>query len=339
MVVDITDFVIAMPERTKQITHEKEIIACDGKNIYGVLYSPESVKTTMDGGVKVVPSKGSSPARVSGGPYPVDYSSAVGLIWLAFFGGHYVDKSETQIPFPNLLVPDARQDPMAWACDMNYKLAQNNSDSLISSAQFLLNGGRLSNYTIDYPEMDEPGDNAALQHFFDSLHEYKSIGKESLARSIYYLDESTNLNGLLIPTKFRCTLAPMPNNLYIKGNFFYAVVTNIVIEQSSSPLLPDLKGSVWVEDRRLRIKNSDYWRKDVYYSLGSDGWITDTNDARIQAALWKYRMIPRFSKYSKGEPPDTAYKHRTVVLIFFLLTCGLIAFFLKRNHWRPRFKY
>ena len=113
-----------------------EIISYDNTNIYCVVYSNNRVETPRNGSPRVVQGTNRYPAGISAGPYPIDQSSAVGVVWLAFLGPEYLPQTEKKINFPNLSVPSARTDPMAWSCDFEFDLVQEGNHPLLKSGQY-----------------------------------------------------------------------------------------------------------------------------------------------------------------------------------------------------------
>jgi hypothetical protein len=263
-----------------------EIIAYDGTNIYSVVYSSNRLDTT-GGDVQVVPGNGQYPARVCSGPFPVDHSSACGVIWFAFFAGRYLNESNSRARFPDLLVTEARIDPMAWICDLEYKLTGAPPGSIISRARYFANSSYLLKDSLDYPELDEPETLVQDAVFANRVSQYAQLKSEDLVRAVYELQQSAPaLGSATVPKAFICTLAAVPGRPDLLGGRFEGNVASLV-ESVSSNMLPELHGQVIVEDRRVRTKDvkNGKWRKDVYYQLDQTGWITDTNDTIIQSAL------------------------------------------------------
>jgi len=222
-----------------------EIIAFDKTNIYSVVYSPDRLvlvkgKPTL---VRDDPSVRKHPAMVCAGPYPVDHSSSAGLIWLAFVGGRYLDLRKQSSQFPNLTVTDARNDPIAWACDFDYEMLSAGPRPLISFGRYRLNPGRVFESSLDYPELDEPVDKKALGRMERVLGFYRQLAGDLLVGSTYQLVASNTLNGVLIPERFRCNVVAIGNTNY--HGTLEGLVTNL-IDHPSTNLMPSLIGGTTV---------------------------------------------------------------------------------------------
>src|SRR5208283_4487762 len=222
------------------------IISCDRTNIYSITYSSDFIDTPFGSSPKLVPKKTESyPAVITAGCYPIDASSAVGVIWLAFCGGDYLDQDKTQTRFPNLLVPDPRRDPGAWDCDLQYCLTGSGKSRLLVAGKYVIQQAYIRNSAIDYPEMDEPMNDNERESFQRTFSRYKTLKAASTITSAYYSDEITNLNGIFIPIRFHADLGLEDVSDY--SDRFVGVVTNIVIAETTN-LMPPLRGLITVED-------------------------------------------------------------------------------------------
>jgi len=290
------------------------IISCDKTNIYSVDYSSDIVETPIGGKPKVVPLKTESYAAViSAGCYPIDESSEVGVIWLAFLGGDYLDPDKTQTRFPNLLVPDPRRDPRAWDCDLKYSLIRSTNHWLISSGEYILQRAYIRKSAVDYPEMDEPIGERQIETFKEAFSRYKNLKSASTVTSDYHLDETTNLNGRLLPTRFHSNLG-LEDKSDVSDSFI-CVVSNVAIS-ATTDLMPPLRGTIRVEDRRMRFKDGRTFRKDVTYTLSRNVWPTDNND-------------PRMSSLTAARPPQQIIEQSSnpqkFIIVKVLFTIVLLA--------------
>jgi hypothetical protein len=283
-----------------------------------VLYSPNRLDT-RNGQIKVVPGNDQYPALICSSLFPIDHGWSAKLIWLAFVGGEYVDAAKKQIKFPDLMFGNPREDPMAWICDFEYDLVPGaNGQSLIHSGTFRVNPKYISDNPLAYPEVDEFQDKMTAAKWRYEIQEYKKLGGHSLTQSAYQLDEMTNLNGMMIPTKFHYNLFNAFNEQF--RIYYDGAVTNITFPETAN-LMPVLKGEINVQDRRVRFKNAKSWRPDVFYELDQSGWIADTNDPRIKAALARVPSLPAlfFQKEFFGRNPNLKRE---------LILCGIIVFFI-----------
>jgi len=304
----------------------RQEFAYDGTNIYAVVYSPQVVLTSPGSSPKIIPSTNEAgAAEISSGPYPTDYGGAMGIIWLAYLGGQYLDPSNTTVSFPNLTVANARTDPMAWSCDFQYSLVRSDP-RFIRSGTFHLKPDLLYENSIKYPELDEPVSDAEYDEFIDVVKGYRTFNGDSLLRTVYTLDQTNVLDGIPIPTRFHADLPPIATNypsFRVEG-----VVTNLLPIQRLE-LMPALKGLTRVVDHRFRVKKESSWRRNVFYLLDTNGWITDTNDSRIQTVLTKTPLLLRVTQ------SKTIARYGVVRFIFGIMVAVPLAIILVRL-WRQR---
>jgi len=308
-----------------------EKVAYDGKDVYSVVYSPQRTVRTATGQTQLVPNEpiasNQFPARVCSGPYPIDHSSAIGLIWLAFLSGNHLDQSIQKVRFPNLLTTYARRDPMAWICDLDYALAQSEKRPLLTWGRFSVNKSYISKSTLAYPQMDEPETPSDYTRVQKQIAQYSALSGDLLTRASYYLEETNAINGVLIPQRFRCEVQSVPDYPTITGRF-EGIVTNTTPAPRDTKLMPSLLGKIHVQDRRVRYKNRSSFRREVYYDLGSSGWITDTNEPAIMTALAAKparRVIPVIMNSTL---------HKTVVALF-VVVLGIAPLYLFLRKRRP----
>ena len=266
-----------------------QYVSYDGTNIYSILYSPDRVVTTLNEPTRIVPGNDQHAAQISTGPYPLDYSGVGGMLWLAFIGGNNLDAASSQTKFPDLTVADPRQDPGAWSCDFEYKLINSKLRPLIYSGRFILNKKYIPESGRFYSEIDDPADEKHFEQRERLLKKLRDLDQDILTRSTYSVDETNDLNGVIVPAKFHFDIFSLDHSG--AHNHLEGVITNLVVG-SPSNLMPKLSGLVTVQDRRLRVKTPDSFRLAVLYNLGNDGWIVDTNDARIQAIAASRRPVP-----------------------------------------------
>ncbi len=275
-----------------------EIISYDGTNIYSITYSDKRVETSPDGRIKVVNGNSSHPARICTGPYPVDHGPTAGLIWLAFVGGRYIEPQTTSQRLPNLLVlPDARHDPMAWACVLQDIRLSNGSRPLIVSGKIRLDTNYLFATSLKYDLLDEPETEKGLEAFNSQIALYRKTSPDRLVRASYHLNKSFHVEGLDIPKAFSAEVSSpllIPDLYSTNTTIAVECAVTDVVKQPSADLPPPLEGQVTVQDRRLRFKGPSTWRREVYYPLVKGHWITDTNDQVIRAALKAQHERQRF---------------------------------------------
>lgn len=282
-------------------------VAYDGTNIYSVTYSPQLVATPVDSPPKLIPATQKTGAAIlSPGPYPIDYGGAVGVLWFAFFGGQYLDSGTNKAFFPNLILARPRDDPMAWTCQLAYRLTTNSLPHIVEEASFYFDPERFHADSTKYPEMDEPVSQETYNRLNDVFKRYKPLTGASLLRSKYALEQTIKIGDYLLPSQFHIDLFAVDS---LDASFVVECeVTHVQQSISAVDILPPLDGVVNVHDQRFRLKESLAWRGDIHYILGSDGWIIDTNDPRIKAALARSPMLPILNKTNlivRGGEPKT----------------------------------
>lgn len=286
----------------KMRIRSSEIIAFDGTNIYDLNRSPDKVVAAQGTEPIVLPNtNGDAAAQIGPGPFPIDSSSAVGLIWLVFLGGNYLNVARHNARIPDLTVTAARRDPLAWICDFQYELVAGGQHELIKSGAFRLNTNYLSKSFSDIPELDVPQGEQASGRYGATIAAVQKLSGDMLARSSFQVDHFEATHGLSIPQQFHCLLAAPPEAVLELGNNYPPMtldgtVTNITFDVTMG-LIPDITGRTTVADRRFRVRSEDHFRRYVSYELDTNGWIMDTNDATLIKAVARRAPQPiRFSR-------------------------------------------
>jgi hypothetical protein len=300
----------------------------DGTNIYS-LTSGDVIKVDPTNPTHFEKVNVKNPVQVANicvGPYPLDSSSAVGIIWLAYIAGENLDPEISKVKFPNLSVSDARMDPMAWSCDFNYELVQSSKYKIVKSGKYIVNPLYIKPHFSDYLELDEPSNGGADDRQMFYKYDYlRNITNEQVA-AVYTLDVATNLSGIVIPTVFHLEINTDTIGFGTNGySIFDGVITKIQATTNQS-LFPMLGEDVTVRDRRLRIKTmgSSSYRKEVVYKISDGIWPISTNDARVQAAIdpkagWRF-IYSESRKITHRNPKYV----RLIVIIMFFLPIGYI---------------
>jgi hypothetical protein len=265
----------------------KVSIAYDGTNVYSLTDADvfridpldpfHLQRMTNTGPVSV--------GKICPGPYPIDSSSVVGTIWLAYLSGACLDPAVSKTRLPDLAVSDARMDPMAWSCDFVYELLGTTDRPTLKSGRFDINPAYVRPTFSDYPDLDEPPNSGTRNtQLFYSFARIKAL-KRSTTVAVYVLEGTTNIDGVSVPTRFRVEV-PTSAMGFGKGYLrFDGLATNCQAGRIES-LLPPLRGSVTMRDRRMRVKvkGAPTYRSEVVYVVTNDVWATDTNDPRVKAA-------------------------------------------------------
>jgi hypothetical protein len=272
-----------------------EYISYNGTDVFSVVYADKHLDKELKPVNNLPLEEHEHPARVCRGPFPTDYSSIIGLLWIAFVGGEYITQAPMSQP-PDLLVSRARLDPAAWSTDCQYKLLPESPNPLIASAMFVLNRAKVFQDLMAYPEIDEPTDPEKANGMLHVLQHLRATKDEDLLRSAFSLSESKILGNVRIPTRFFATNYSPPDS--VGGRFpaieWAATVTNIITRNATIDLLPDLKGRINVEDRRFKLRTKTRFVNDIWYMLNTNGWVLSTNDQRFQGA----NSVPLLSRQS-----------------------------------------
>ncbi|MBE0542610.1 MAG: hypothetical protein IH623_14720 [Verrucomicrobia bacterium] len=306
-------------------------LSYDGTNIYSLVVSSH----TMNLAAGQIRMEDSGPHRnaggVSGGPYPLDHSAAVGLLWLAFVGGRYADPGASSLQLPNLIVTDARTDPMTWVCDFEYVLeAAKSRRPLVATGTYVLNTNYVKARVADYVELDEPGTDEAVQIQRLRFRAYRELSASQLKRAEYKAEEVIEVDGVLVPKVFHCYMAgPIgidTPNAVLPYVTFEGLVTNVAARVQTN-LLPEVEGVVTVSDRRFRYKGDNEWRRLALYNLKGSTWVVNTNDVNSGATNFAQ---PPLRKY-RTKLTRSAGLHYVVVVLFILACAVPLALVIRAN--------
>lgn len=216
-------FATRFPNRALQFEVTEEI-SFDGTNIYSVM-SSKDVFSMVGGKIQRFnqPNQTSaySNGRICVGPYPFDESSAVGVLWLAFLSGRYLEASSNMMRFPNLTVSNARSDPAAFICNLTYALRRNNARPLLEKGEYRVNAAFAMGGLDEFPELDVPEAEESDARINHLLKIYREGRPESQVSARYALDEAVPVGAALVPTRFHCELHLMENPNY-RGVFLEA---------------------------------------------------------------------------------------------------------------------
>lgn len=301
-------------------------LAYNGYDIYSVVYSSNRIDV-RDGRIEVVQGNGEYPGRVSSGPYPIDHSSAVGALWLAFISGRYLPLSGEATNLPNLLVTDARKDPSAWTCQFEYELTNSNARRLLFSGRYLKMDGYIRSDPQSYAELDFAQTGEELDNLLHAFKQYSELTGDQRLRASYNLLSSTNIEGIMIPLEFECVLAPLPGRSDLAGGQLAGRITSVHFSTGVLQL-PPIHGKIQVEDMRMRVKDPEKWRRSVYYYLDDSKWITDTNSAVIQESVARSPFLP--TAISSGAK-QRLFLRRVILGVFGLATAFTVIFLIRHK--------
>ncbi|RMD67501.1 hypothetical protein D6833_00135 [Candidatus Parcubacteria bacterium] len=320
-------------------TDHTQKVAFNGTDIFSVVYTPRVLvfDPSSPSGYKPGPTvpieRGSHPGRVIAGPYPLAHSSPVQLLWLAFFGGRFVPpgQSGTLTNFPNLLMPNPRSDPAVWLCTMDYTTIRGSKNRVLDQVKYRIREpSAISENPAVYTEMDPPLTEASLEAFRARIRQLRSVG--GLMVAAYNAETVAHPDGYVLPTKCNATLYSVPDvahsNSFVQAAYTL-VVSNIALSPGPTRLLPELVGTVNVEDQRVRVNTGRTFRPSVFYIAPDNRWIVTTNDPEIVAIVAK--NPPREVHITAHRP---FYSNVLVVLLLIAVFFPLVVLLVKARQRR-----
>lgn len=296
-----------------------EEIAYDGTNIFSVLYSDKRLDKNSKVVTNLAMEVSEHPARVSRGPFPIDYGERVGTLWIAFLAGEYVSQYPND-RIPNLLIANARKTPLTWSTDFSFKLLGDSPNPLISRGSFVQASQKPSADLLDYPEVDEPDNVKDAQRVEESLRVIRQEKQPLKVESSFSLDESRMVGGRRIPTRFKSVYIISDGSGEIGVRTISCEVTNILERSVPEVMLPKLVGKIAVQDRRFKQRTKTEYLNNIFYTLDTSGWIASTNDTRLVGAsgIYKGQLHKRRAVSATQKTFSTAFK-----IIFGLLVIGV----------------
>jgi hypothetical protein len=315
--VTIRDSIEGMTPEPFESTRE---VVYDGKDIFELFSSPARILgTPNEKGEIAIEFADSARARqtaaIHRGPFPASLDSPVGVLWLAFMAGEYLDPSDNLSVMPNPLFTNGRIIPLAWASQLEYTLDGPRTHPVLQKGTFLLDSSLVGKHLLDHVEINlpqTPDEMYQLQVQHDAI---SGLDGERVEVGRYELLRTASVSQYTMPTEFRCS-APSPSRLLqsdadVTGHF-HGQVSNVTTIEVSGLVMPSIQDSVYVKDERLRVKTKDEWRPYVLYP--TDHWISDTNDPIVVAAA--------ASQPPRPHPVVPKRRGRTVAII--LLACAIV---------------
>jgi hypothetical protein len=285
----------------------------NGKDIF-VVYYPKDVHSASSAGV-IAP--GASP------PWSQDWSTY--LLWFAFLGSQNYEDSPVG-PFPPLQGGyDGNSSGYIW--DMRFKRSSDRHEP-ISEAEWVLNNSYLSySNLVSRPETvvpNAPSEAMAIQEYLDDV---KSKSSRENRNSRYYVKEFLTIEGKVYP--HTAYIDEFSWDTRLPKNALLSRTTVLVTNASSVPLrpsvLPQLTGTITVNDLRYRTKIDGMARNDVHYTLTNEQWAINTNDDWLRIAVKSSRFRPIAS------PGRSTGRGHAMLFIFFVILLCLLPFVLTRG--------
>jgi hypothetical protein len=294
-----------------------ECIASDGTNIYTFL--AESVNEDHGTVFSIIE-----------GLYPVSNSQAIGLLWMAYVSGEFLEDPHFGGRVPNVISGMTAMDPTASCVDLKYTLESYAHNTLLTKGEFVLNKSLVSENLYDYPFLMEPISESTREQWLGMLKELKQAVPEDCVLSAYALKNSVVAREYHIPVAFQSEAysTPLSQEEILNCRFRVSgMVTNIILDAPRRSLLPLIHGVASVSDDRFRVRDKNFSRDRLDY-LVTNAWELDTNSARLQEL--SNRLIPR---PHLAPPKDMSHYVRIGLLTVVIL--APLGFFVIRR-WRKQ---
>lgn len=285
-------------EIPKWDAHMREEIACDGTNIFSVLYGDKKLNRKLEPEPNIPLEKNEHPGRTFHGPYPIENGTPACLVWLAFLGGTLNAKTGV---IPDLLAGDPRRDPSAWVIHPGLSFQPQGNSTFLRSAKFeLIPPESIPSNLDSFSEFNEPTDAEELAAALKSLNQFRTAHSKERLRSEFSLVEFETHGGFSLPREFTARRhGPLGTGF---GDVvvvrWVGKIAQVNISPTSRELLPRILGKIHVEDSRLRHRTQTTYLNSTFYTLGTDGWVRSEHDARFQGQH-RPPELPRASSRSR----------------------------------------
>ncbi len=293
-------------------------VVCNGTNIYQISLSDKILEQNEKQEI-VTSRRAAQAATVLNGVYPYDSGGVIGSLWVSFVAGDHLSHYPTG-KMPNLVESSPELEPSAWCTDFVHELRTGYSNSLVSTGSFIINKNYVSKNLVGYQFIKEPTDEDYYFLMNKKLNALKSIPQKEVLRATYSLGDSIEMDGFTIPTRYSIVRYSTPPGLteYYVSDKITGIVTNIIVQQARTSMLPVINGKISVCDKRFMYRTKEAYRGSLYYTTTNE-WIIDTNSAEL-------RNIAARETYSRIYLPDKNINY--YIKIAFLISLISIPFVL-----------
>ena len=287
-------------------------VVCNGTNIYQISLSDKILEQNEKQEI-VTSRRAAQAATVLNGVYPYDSGGVIGSLWVSFVAGDHLSHYPTG-KMPNLVESSPELEPSAWCTDFVHELRTGYSNSLVSTGSFIINKNYVSKNLGGYQFIKEPTDEDYYFLMNKKLNALKSIPQKEVLRATYSLGDSIEMDGFTIPTRYSIVRYSTPPGLteYYVSDKIIGIVTNIIVQQDRTSMLPVINGRISVCDKRFVYRTKEAYRDSVYYTTTNE-WIIDTNSVELKNIVSK-NIYPRVSFRNKS----IAY-YSLIIFILFLV--------------------
>ncbi len=292
-------------------------VVCNGTNIYQISLSDKILEQNEKQEI-VTSRRAAQAATVLNGVYPYDSGGVIGSLWVSFVAGDHLSHHPTG-KIPSLVESSPELEPSVWSTDFVHELLAGYSNSLVSTGSFIINKNYISKNLVGYQFIKEPTDEDYYFLMNKKLNALKSIPQKEVLRATYSLGDSIEMDGFAIPTRYSI-LRYLPPGLteYYVSDKITGIVTNIIVQQARTSMLPVINGKISVCDKRFMYRTKEAYRGSLYYTTTNE-WIIDTNSAEL-------RNIAARETYSRIYLPDKNINY--YIKIAFLISLISIPFVL-----------
>jgi hypothetical protein len=267
----------------------REMSSFDGTNLFSVIYQPVQLTRQPDGSTVSIGSNSTSQdGQKFGSVMPASLLPGVGpesdFLWFALLAGEVLVGDEAR-RFPTI-VGNQGEEPGGHVYDLTFqrKAATRWLEEAVwqFNKHYVNREPWLVRHEVLAPE--NPQQAAAC----DALVSELNSGARQFS-TVFRVEEFSASDGIEFPKRFR--LDHTPGNVRVAhgtAHFFReATVASYQPTRLGPSERPPLAGSVWVEDRRFRVREADRVRNWIRYPIEDQQWILDTNDSRLQAIASK----------------------------------------------------
>jgi hypothetical protein len=272
-------------------------VVCNGTNIYQISFYNKFFGQNEK--LEVITSRGTAQAAtVLSGVYPYDCGGVIGSLWVGFVAGDHLSHYPTG-KIPSLVESYPELEPSVWCTDFVHELRTGYSNSLVSTGSFIINKNYISKNLENYQFIKEPSDEDSYLEMNKKLDDLKSISQREALRATYSLDDSIEMDGFLVPTRYSIVrYPPLGLTEYYGFGKITGIVTNIIVQQNRTSMLPIINGRISVCDKRFVYRTKEAYRDSVYYTTTNE-WIIDTNSIELKNIVSK-NIYPRVSFRNKS---------------------------------------
>lgn len=288
-------------------------VVCNGTNIYRISFSDKILERNEKQEI-VTSSRAAQVATVLSGVYPYDSGEVIGSLWISFVAGEHLSHYPTG-KIPSLVESYLELEPSVWCTDFVHELRAGYSNSLVSTGSFIINKNYISKKLESYQFIKEPSDEDSYLKMNKKLDDLKNIPQKEALRATYSLDESIEMDGFTIPTRYSIVRYP-PLGLaeYYAFSKITGIVTNIIVQQNKTSMLPVINGKISVCDKRFVYRTKEAYRGSLYYTTTNE-WIIDTNSIELKNII------------SESNHNRVSFRNRSIIYYSLIIFIFLFIFY------------